>query len=59
MTLKELIKDLKAELRENKKDRRICIKNGASVDLIEAIHLSSVNGSLSYVIDRLEKVTEL
>ena len=51
--VKELVKELKAECRENKAEFRQLVKDGC---LFDAIHLESVNGCLDYVIDQLKNI---
>jgi len=51
--VKELVKELKAERRENKTEFRQLVKDEC---FFAAIHLESVNTCLDYVINQLEDV---
>ena len=51
--LKHLIRELKAEIKENNVERKAVVKARA---YDEAAHLQSVNGALDYVIGWLNKI---
>ena len=53
MTTKELIKNLKREIKENRGDIKLAIKNGRWAAVM---HLESVNGVLDYVIWKLKEL---
>lgn len=54
--VKEFIKDLKAQQRENAKEMKYFAKGACRSSYAEAAHLDSVNDTLDYVITELNVI---